>query len=150
MFRIDMVGNVELGAKLTKLIKKIETEPNRTIQRMADEGQYFAMMQAPARTGSLAMNIKRMSGKNYAVLAQGTVAGSANNGNPAYPLLIDQGLVTKTWGTKFLPGIKDMRAREEKLYYFVGTDSKKGKTLSFMEKNFPRHVEELKRRLNLR
>lgn len=150
MFRIDVVGGKQLISKLEKLEDKIKNEPNRVVQRMADEGQYFAMMQAPVRTGALAMNIKRMGGRNWARLAQGPVLSSANNGNPVYPLLIDQGLVRPSWGTKKAPGMVDMRDRSEKLYYFVGTEGHKGKTLAYLEKNFPRHVDELRRRLDFR
>lgn len=145
--KYNIYGLTGLTNKVESLMKKIEKEPNRTIQKMGDSAQLFAMMQAPKRTGDLARNIKRFSGRNYVILAQGPVNTSANNGNPVYPLLIDQSLVRPEWGVLKKPGMIDMRDRSEKLNYFVGTKENRGKTLEFVEYNFPRQVEELHRRL---
>jgi len=145
-----VTGNIELGKKLTKLYKRIETEPNRTIQRMADEIQLEAMMLAPKRTGSLAANIRRSGGRNWANVGLGLVSGSANNGNPSYPMLIDTGHVKDEWGLMRRPGMIDTRSREEKLYFFVGNEANEGKTLSYAKKNFPRHVGELVEKIKIR
>lgn len=135
-------GNVELGKKLNELIRRIESEPRRTIQSMAADIQYHAMMIAPIRTGALANSIKLQAGRNWAnvVLTNQT----------SYGAHIDRGTVPKNWGVMKRSGMIDMRDREDKLYFFVGTESNEGKTLQWARKNVPRYVESLKEKLKLR
>ena len=142
MINVMITGNKELISKMNKLVQKLDREPNSTIQRVADVGQLFAVMQAPKRTGALAAGIKRSGGKNWARLSLGSGLG--------YPTWIDQDIVFPTWGTKMARGMTDMRPREQKVNFFVGTESKPGHTLTYLRQNFPGYVEELARRLEVR
>ena len=138
-FAINMVGNRELGAKINRIIKKIDTEPTKTINRMAYEAQLYAMMIAPRRTGATANSIKTRGTKNFREIYVNPIVV---RGFP-YNTSIDAGKVSRRWGTRKLPPTTDMRDRKEKLHYFVGTDAVEGKTLMFVKKNFGRHVNEL-------
>jgi hypothetical protein len=132
-----MTGNRELGARINKIIKKIETSSDETLTKMSNEGLLYGIMVAPRRTGATAMNIKARGAKNYRVLY-------ITPTEKAYNIYIDRGTVPKKWGTNINdPRMIDKRKREEKLYYFIGNDSVEGKTLKFMKQNFKRHVDEL-------
>jgi len=134
---IAMTGNRELGARINKIIKKIETSSDETLTKMSNEGLLYGIMVAPRRTGATAMNIKARGAKNYRVLY-------ITPTEKAYNIYIDRGTVPKKWGTNINdPRMIDKRKREEKLYYFIGNDSVEGKTLKFMKQNFKRHVDEL-------
>ena len=142
MINVSLVGNKELISKVNKLITRLDREPNNTIQRLADAGQLFAIAQAPKRTGRLASSIKREGGRNWARISLGSGLG--------YPTWIDQDIVSPNWGTRMKPGMVDMRPRDQKVNYFVGTESNPGHTLTFLRQNFPGYVEELARRLEVR
>lgn len=143
MIQVRVTGNKELVAKLDRLSKKLEKEPNSTIQHVADMGYLHALVVAPRRTGRLATQIKKQGGKNWARLSLGSGLG--------YPTWIDMGIVRPSWGTNLNdPRMIDKRPREEKLHFFVGTESNPGATLKFIQYNFPGFVEELGRRLEIR
>lgn len=141
---IRVTGNKELVAKLQRLSKKLDTEPTNTIQKVADIAYLHALVVAPRRTGKLTVSIKKQGGRNWARVSVGSGLG--------YPAWIDMGIVPQNWGTSYQknPKIIDKRPPEEKLYYFVGTESHPGKTLTFVREMFPGMVEELGRRLEIR
>lgn len=105
------------------------------------------MAQAPKRTGALASNIKRAGGRNWASLSLGPVSSSRH---PNYPMWIDMDVVGSKWGTKKSRGMVDMRDRNEKIGFFVGTEGNPGHTLRFAWENFPGHVSRLANKLDLR
>jgi hypothetical protein len=143
MIGIRVTGNKQLIAKLDRLSRKLEREPNNIIQRAADEAYLHALVIAPRRTGELAVSIKKQGGNNWARISLGNGLG--------YPTWIDQGIVTPNWGTNLSdPKMIDKRPRSEKLHFFVGTDSNEGKTLAWTRQNFPNYVDELERRLEFR
>jgi hypothetical protein len=142
-FAINMTGNRELGAKINKIIKKLDTAPEKTLNRMVYETQLYGMMVAPRRSGKTALAIKTSGRKNYRVIYTAPVF----NKGYAYNIAIDRGLILKgnpSWGQNTNdPRMTDKRSVDDKLYYFVGNDSNEGKTLMFVKKNFKRHVDEL-------
>ena len=143
MISLRVTGNKKLIDKLERLSRKIDSEPNQIIQRIADETYLFALMQAPRRTGALATSITRQGGKNWARVSLGSGLG--------YPTWIDRGIVRSNWGTNLSdPKMIDKRPPEQKLHFFVGTPSNEGHTLKWVRQKFPGYVEELSRRLEFR
>jgi alanine dehydrogenase len=143
-FAINMVGNKELGARINKLIKRIDKETENTLTKMSNETLLFAEMVAPRRTGATALSIKQKVSPKLRVLYMTPLM----NQGFAYNVAIDNGNILKAnkgnWGTNLNdPRMKDKRKREDKVYFFVGSESVEGKTLAFAKKNFKRHVEDL-------